>query len=103
MLFTGIQVAGPRLGPTTLDKGFHAIPPGPSGDPRVPACFYEIGDYTCVKDATAVWWDPAGQPQMDQDASGYWTKADDICRGMAGQRHRRAQKDVPRLQPLVDG
>ena len=59
-LFTGIQVAGPRLHPDTLDKGYHAIPAVRSQDPRVPACFYETGDYTCVKDAAAMWWDSDG-------------------------------------------
>ncbi|MBA3655635.1 MAG: hypothetical protein H0W70_15745, partial [Actinobacteria bacterium] len=59
-LFTGIQVAGPRLGKTSMDKGFHAIPSVQSPDPRVPACFYDDGDYTCVKDAAVLWWDPAG-------------------------------------------
>ncbi|HUR48967.1 MAG TPA: hypothetical protein VMY88_05480, partial [Acidimicrobiales bacterium] len=56
-LFTGIQVAGPKLHPKSVDKGYHAIPALRSDDPRVPACFYEAGDYTCVKDATAMWWD----------------------------------------------
>jgi hypothetical protein len=56
-LFTGIQVAGPRLTPTTIDQGFRAIPPKASSDPRVPACYYEPGDYTCVKDAATEWWD----------------------------------------------
>jgi len=56
-LFTGIQVAGPRLGPTSVDQGYHAIPAVPSSDPRVPACFYDPGDYTCIKDGVAMWWD----------------------------------------------
>ena len=56
-LFTGIQVAGPKLGPASIDKGFHAIPEVASPDPRVPACYYEPGDYTCVKDGTAMWYD----------------------------------------------
>jgi len=59
-LFTGIQVAGPNLSPDTMDQGFHAIPSIRSDDPRMPACFYDPGDYTCVKDAVAEWWDPAG-------------------------------------------
>jgi hypothetical protein len=59
-LFTGIQVAGPRLGPTSMDRGFHAIPAVESDDPTLPACFYETNDYTCVKDAVAEWWDPQG-------------------------------------------
>jgi len=56
-LFTGIQVAGPRLEPRSIDRGFHAIPAIASTDPRVPACFYNPGDYTCVKDGVAMWWD----------------------------------------------
>ncbi len=59
-LFTGIQVAGPRLSPANVDKGFHAIPATASTDPKTPACYYEPGDYTCVKDAMAMWWDPTG-------------------------------------------
>lgn len=50
-LFVGIQVAGPKLSPTAVNKGFHAIPAIPSPNPGVPACFYRPGDYTCVKDA----------------------------------------------------
>jgi len=50
-LFVGIQVAGPKLSPASIDKGFHAIPRIPSPNPGVPACFYEPDDYTCVKDA----------------------------------------------------
>ncbi|HEX9889867.1 MAG TPA: hypothetical protein VGA69_10345, partial [Nitriliruptorales bacterium] len=42
-LFTGVQVAGPRLTPASIDQGFHAIPAVPSTDPSVPACFYEPG------------------------------------------------------------
>lgn len=59
-LFTGIQVAGPRLTPESMDKGFHAIPKIRSTDPQVPACFYEPSDYTCIKDAILERWDPAG-------------------------------------------
>ena len=56
-MFTGIQVAGPRLTPQSMDQGFHAIPHISSSDPSVPACFYDPGDYTCVKDAVTMWWD----------------------------------------------
>jgi hypothetical protein len=63
--FVGVQVAGPRLGPTSIDKGFHAIPAVQSDDPRVPACFYLVGDYTCVKDAHAEIWDASGAPPGD--------------------------------------
>jgi hypothetical protein len=60
-LFTGIQVAGPRLGPTSIDKGFRAIPKIKSTNPEIPACFYEPGDYTCVKDAMVEHWDRAAE------------------------------------------
>ncbi len=70
-LFIGIQVAGPKLNPATIDKGYHAIPPGPSGSPFVPACYYEPGDYTCIKDGTAMYWDREGTAP-GSDAPGCW-------------------------------
>ncbi|HUP69734.1 MAG TPA: hypothetical protein VM142_07950 [Acidimicrobiales bacterium] len=70
-LFTGIQVAGPRLGPTSVDNGFHAIPAIRSNDPSTPACYYEAGDYTCVKDTQAEWWDANGQAP-DDGQPGCW-------------------------------
>ncbi len=59
-LFTGIQVAGPRVSPAAIDKGFHAIPAIASTDPKTPACFYRPSDYTCIKDSIAEWWDSSG-------------------------------------------
>lgn len=69
--FVGVQVAGPRLGPTSVDQGFHAIPQRQSGEPQVPACFYLPGDYTCVKDAEAEYWDAQGRAPGD-DRPGCW-------------------------------
>lgn len=60
-LFTGIQVAGPRLTPTSVDRGMHAIPPIPSQSNDVPACFYEPNDYTCIKDGVLERYDPQCQ------------------------------------------
>lgn len=80
-LFTGIQVAGPRLTPQTMDKGFHAIPPGPSDSPFVPACYYEPGDYTCIKDATAMYWDRDGNAP-GSNSPGCWKMPDE------GKRYR---------------
>lgn len=59
-LFNAIQVAGPHLTPAAVDQGYHAIPPYMSHDPEQPACYYEPGDYTCIKDAQAVYWDNTG-------------------------------------------
>ena len=74
-LFTGIQVAGPRLGPTSVDEGFHAIPSQASLDPRVPACFYLPGDYTCIKDGVAEWWDSTGTVPGGSRPTGCWRAA----------------------------
>src|SRR5437899_1644931 len=58
LLFTGIQIAGPHLDPKHLDQGFHAIPKVAGNDPQVPTCYFNPGDYTCIKDAEYMWWDP---------------------------------------------
>ena len=82
-LFVGIQVAGPRLGPTSVDKGFHAIPPVPSRDNQSPACFYETGDYTCVKDSQIEIWD---NEQAAQDTrAGCWRIISDGARFFPGK------------------
>jgi hypothetical protein len=74
-LFTGIQVAGPRLGPTSIDEGFHAIPPQSSFNPQVPACFYLPGDYTCIKDGVLEFWDSTGTPPGGSQPTGCWRAA----------------------------
>jgi len=83
-LFVGIQVAGPRLGPTSIDEGFHAIPQHESGNPEVPACFYNQNDYTCVKDAEAEWWDSAGQAPGD-NRPGCWRSLQGGARYLPGK------------------
>ena len=83
VLFTGIQGAGPRLSPSKLDQGFHAIPPIASTDPQVPACFYERGDYTCVKDAQTQWWDRAVVHPADK-YTGCWRMMEGGRRYLAG-------------------
>jgi len=90
-LFTAIQVAGPRLTVTNVDRGFHAIPPQPSTDPAIPACFYEPGDYTCVKDGVSMWWDPYATPPGEPEPGA--AEEPDGCYRMAegGQRHFAGQ------------
>jgi hypothetical protein len=61
MLFQGIQVAGPKLTPQSIDQGFHAIPTRPSTNPFTPALYFDPNDYTALKDAAEEWWDPQGQ------------------------------------------
>ena len=70
-LFTGIQVAGPRLGPTSVDKGYHAIPAVESKDNQSPACFYTTGDYTCAKDNQIEIWEDQMTPP-EEGRNGCW-------------------------------
>lgn len=83
MLFTGIQVAGPKLTPAAIDKGMHAIPPVRSSNPSVPACFYNANDYTCVKDAMVNWWDSRSNPPGQSDP-GCWRMVEEGRRYFAG-------------------
>jgi hypothetical protein len=83
-LFTGIQVAGPKLGPFSVDKGFHAIPSVASTDPRIPACFYNAADYTCVKDAVIEYWDP-NAPGFGTTSKGCWKMIEAGKRYLIGQ------------------
>ena len=83
-LFTGIQVAGPKLGPTSVDKGYHAIPKIASEDPGTPACFYNQADYSCVKDAVAMWWDANAVPPNTTDR-GCWRMTAGGKRYLVGQ------------------
>ena len=86
-LFTGIQVAGPRLGPTSVDKGFHAIPHVPSSDPTVPGCFYELDDYTCVKDGIAERWDSRSKAPSEENV-GCWRMIEGGKRDIAAEADR---------------
>jgi len=91
-LFTAIQVAGPHLTPASIDQGFHAIPKVPTDNSRVPTCFYDSGDYTCVKDAMMEWWDPSGtdpefasNPDGSGSSGGCFRLIDQGSRSLSGQ------------------
>lgn len=58
MAFKAIQASGPRLTPASVDRGLHSIPRIASTHPMLAACFFDPGDYTCVKDSVEQWWDP---------------------------------------------
>lgn len=83
MIFDGIQVAGPRLSPQSVDQGFHAIPPVPSANNQVPGCYYNANDYTCVKDDVIEWWDPAG-PDPNSSNPGCWRMVENGNRFLNG-------------------
>lgn len=86
MLFRGIQVAGPFLTPQAVDEGNHAIPAQESTSPFVAACFFDPGDYTCVKDAQESHWDPdAPDPNGQPNESGCYRMANGGVRHIAGK------------------
>ena len=87
-LFQGIQVAGPRLNPRSVDQGFHAIAPHESTDPYSAALFFDPGDYTSVKDDAEGWWDPQGRsPPGGQPSTrpGCWRLVREGRRFLAGR------------------
>lgn len=66
MMAYGIQAAGPRLTAAAINKGLHAVPPRPSISPFVPASYFSPGNYSWIKDAKEMWWDPSGLPPGSQ-------------------------------------
>jgi hypothetical protein len=61
LFFTGVQLGGPRLTAQTIDQGLHAIPPTSSPTPYRPAGYLVPGNYSFIKDAVGLWWDPQGR------------------------------------------
>ncbi|MBV8982768.1 MAG: hypothetical protein JO086_17865 [Acidimicrobiia bacterium] len=55
-VFTALQLAGPRLTPSSLEAGLRSLPYLPTPNPQTPSCFYGSGS-TCVQDAIAEIWD----------------------------------------------
>lgn len=90
VLFWGIQAAGPRLTPESLDKGLHAIQPRPSPNPFTPAAYFGPGNYTWVKDSGLAWWDPDATVDGQR---GCWRLAE------GGRRYRA--EDWPRTPPAI--
>jgi hypothetical protein len=91
LLFLAIQSAGADLNPDSVDQGLHAFPPSTAGTPYVTSCYFDPGDYSCVKDATEKWWDPAGRLPHRRElgcwrlvadgrrfTAGTWTASDDV-------------------------
>ena len=94
MLFHGVQAAGPRLTPQNFTKGMHAIPPRASGDPYTPAAYFTSGNYSFVKDAMEIWWDPSGRAP-GQSAPG--------CYRLPGEGRRYRVGEWPRGDADVFG
>lgn len=71
LLAWGIQAAGPKLTPANIDRGLHALEARASDDPYAPAAYFSPGNYSLVKDAALLWWDPSGQPPGDRQGGCY--------------------------------
>lgn len=70
----GVQLAGPRLDPSTFAAGFRQLVVRGSSDPQVPSCVYTAGDYSCIKDGQALLFDAGG-------STGQPTLVDGLSRG----------------------
>lgn len=109
MAFRSFQVAGPELTPEAVNRGNHAVPRQESISPFVGACFFDPGDYSCVKDANESWWDPdAPDPRENAGETGCWRMVN------GGRRHladtwpredatRLMKPDDPCTQPGDNG
>ncbi len=84
MLFYGVQAAGPRLTPQTIDKGMHAIPQRGSANPYKPAAYFAPGNYSYIKDAMEIWWDPV-EPRPGDGRPGCYRLPND------GRRFRKGE------------
>lgn len=71
MIFYGIQASGPKLTPDNFDKGLHSIDQNRSSDPYRPAAYFAPGNWSFVKDATEIRWDPSGRPPGSGTAGCY--------------------------------
>ncbi len=83
-LHTGIQAAGPRLTPETLNQGMHAIPRIESTNRQLPTCYYLANDYTCVKDSAIMHWDATAGSASDAKP-GCWRMVGDGRRFLPGK------------------
>lgn len=101
MLARSIQAAGPRLTPARVDRGLHAYPKIASNSPYVAACFFDPGDYTCVKDSAELWWDPAAQPES-QSGNGCYRLTAGGARYLAGEWPRSDDAFKPENAPCTD-
>jgi hypothetical protein len=85
-LFSSIQLAGPRLGPASLGAGTRRLPRVDSTDPLTPTCFYATDtDTTCVKDATAMYWDATASTTYNPYYRGCWKPLEDGRRYLPGR------------------
>lgn len=99
-LFTSIQVAGPRLEPSRVDAGLHAVQRRDSTDPYVASGYFFPGDYSFVKDSIEMYYDPDTTETTDGQ-KGCWR----MVRGpgfvedkdrQAGYRYARDRWDTAR-------
>ncbi|HEX6489274.1 MAG TPA: hypothetical protein VF137_10465 [Candidatus Dormibacteraeota bacterium] len=82
LMFTGFQIAGPRLTVQNMDQGFHNIPKIELNNPYVPTCYFDPGNYTCIKDMAYEWYDAGGTTPDNQ--KGCWRMIHDGQRYLEG-------------------
>ncbi|MHB8509814.1 MAG: hypothetical protein ACYDGR_14400, partial [Candidatus Dormibacteria bacterium] len=69
MVFSAIQMAGPKLSPQAIEKGLSNFTAA-TDLPYSPRAGFAPGDYTFLKDWMPTWWDPSGTPPDASAGSG---------------------------------
>jgi hypothetical protein len=86
-LFTGIQLAGPRLTPASFADGMFHRWPVTGGQPKFPLVYYTAQKPVQVHDFTEVFWNSTGtgKSEVNDDGTGIIMKADGGRRYQLGQ------------------
>ena len=70
-----VQMAGPNLNPTNVEKGVLSLPAGGGWErthnPAAVLVKFGPGDYTAIQDSRDAWWDPGLTSKIDGGTGGY--------------------------------
>jgi len=85
-LFTGIEMAGPKLTPQSFAQGEYSYPPT-GGTPAYPLFHFTKDSPNIIKDFTETWWDQTrtGKDEVNNNAAGVLMKANQGKRYLPGQ------------------
>lgn len=93
ILFSGIQMAGPKLDQDTFAQGLFDMP-AVGGSPARPLLKFTKADPTWYKDFSEIFWDStyAGRDEVNKDGAGAFLRVDGGKRYQAGQWPETAPK-----------
>jgi hypothetical protein len=72
---TQVQMAGPDLNPTNVERGMLGLPPSGGWErtknPAAVMVKFGPNDYTAIEDSRHTWWNPSMQSKIDDGTGGY--------------------------------